>query len=104
MIIGYGKFITEEQNIPGCAKSALERVLWCKYPPPPHRDADRDPILAIDVNYDFSDKPISSKITHMGFRPKSEYYCSRWAKADFRISGIISTNCKRLLADLHRVL
>ncbi|QPB24827.1 hypothetical protein ISN39_34275 (plasmid) [Rhizobium sp. 007] len=27
------------------------------------RDGDGDPILVVDVNYDFSDKPISSKIT-----------------------------------------
>lgn len=71
-IIGYSVIKNDEQNISNNAKIAVDKVLRERLVAAgfagsgirPERDADGDPILVVDVNYDFSDKPINSKITY----------------------------------------
>jgi hypothetical protein len=63
--------MTEEQNISNNVERAVDKVLRDRLATAgfaganirPDRDVDGDPILVVDVNYDYSDKPISSKIT-----------------------------------------
>jgi hypothetical protein len=69
--IGYGGWVGAEQNISKHAKTVVEKVLRDRLASVgfaganirPDRDTDGDPILVLDVNYKFSDQPISSKIT-----------------------------------------
>jgi hypothetical protein len=63
--------MTQHQHIPNNVRRAVEKVLRDRLGPAGYagadiradRDVDGDPILLVDVNYNFVDRPISSKIT-----------------------------------------
>jgi len=64
--------MSDEQTISKSTKSAVEKVLRDRLGQAgfsgadirADRDSDGDPILLVDVNYAYSDKPISSKLTY----------------------------------------
>lgn len=64
--------MTQDQHISNNVRRAVEKVLSDRLGPAgfagadirADRDVDGDPILLVDVNYNFVDRPISSKITY----------------------------------------
>jgi len=64
--------MSDEQTISKSTKSAVEKVLRDRLGQAgfsgadirADRDSDGDPILLVDVNYAYSDKPISSKLAY----------------------------------------
>lgn len=63
--------MTQEQDISSSVEKTVEKVLRDRLSSDgferveirPDRDFDGDPILVVDVNYRFLDRPISSKVT-----------------------------------------
>ncbi|MBX4899264.1 hypothetical protein HJA81_30190 [Rhizobium bangladeshense] len=64
--------MSDNQSISNTAKKVVEKVLRDRLGPVgfsgadirADRDSDGDPILLVDVNYKYSEKPIASKITY----------------------------------------
>lgn len=76
--VRYSGGMTQDQDIPNNIRRTVEKVLRDRLGPAGFsgadirgdRDVDGDPILLIDVNYNFVDRPISSK-SPTDFRRKS---------------------------------